>query len=134
MKPGCFENEQQYKDWLRLFNVSGVKIPNVCLDCTPAFAAKMREDCRCDNPGFKVPNPYAQTDDIPVKPIVIVKKPSKPRAPKQHITEEIAIEVRRRLKASPRYQKGLVKAISESMGVSIHIIYHIAKDRCWADA
>lgn len=62
MKPACFDDEQQYSAWLDLFGKTGRKHANVCQDCTPCFAARMRKAGRCENPSFKVPNPYTQVD------------------------------------------------------------------------
>lgn len=78
MKPACFDDERQYEAWLALFKISYLKHADVCLDCTPCFAGKMRAAGRCENPTYKVPNPYTESD----APASSIPGPKRGRPPK----------------------------------------------------
>lgn len=77
MKPACFDDERQYSDWLALFKVSYLKEANVCADCTPSFAGKMRAAKRCENPLYTVPDPHKEID----LPMTSITGPKKGRPP-----------------------------------------------------
>jgi hypothetical protein len=49
--PKCFDNEKQFKKWVRQARVCSPLPPfSVCTDCTPEYKLEMMLQKRCENP------------------------------------------------------------------------------------
>lgn len=53
MTPNCFDSDQQYAFWIQSDTYTNGKVKlvhDLCQDCTPCFAMRMRNEGRCDHP------------------------------------------------------------------------------------
>ena len=57
MKPACFDTDVQFINWVTMDSITANRtglakydVGFFCKDCTPAYAAKMRAEGRCEQP------------------------------------------------------------------------------------
>lgn len=52
--PKCFDSQQQYDEWhnvaTSVYHYKHDRVTPYCVDCTPEYAARMREAGRCEHP------------------------------------------------------------------------------------
>lgn len=55
--PACFESEEQFSDWSaaakQVYHYKHGRMTPYCTDCTPAYAAQMQREGRCEHPEVK---------------------------------------------------------------------------------
>ncbi len=53
-KPLCFGSLDDFRQWRELASITNLQgsrgFPAYCVDCTPAYAARMQAEGRCENP------------------------------------------------------------------------------------